>query len=101
MSDWQPIETAPKDGTVFLAYWGDDPQFVAWVGDAANEVEYRRVGPFWNRRTERMVKSRETGFRVLMPPARGMGWGVHGNFAPFTPTHWMPLPEAPPAENAA
>ena len=67
-SGWQPIETAPKDGRVLLAYWGDTPQFIGWDGE---------------------------GWRVLMPPARGMGFGIHGNFAPFQPTHWMPLP-APP-----
>jgi hypothetical protein len=36
MSDWQPIETAPKDESWFLGYWADSPmcwgpyELVAW-----------------------------------------------------------------------
>jgi hypothetical protein len=90
-SEWQSIETAPKDGTIFLAYWGCDPQFVAWV-NMLPTVETRKVGPFWRRRV--VVERRENaGFRVLMP-SRGGGFGVHGNYAPFTPREWMPIPSA-------
>jgi hypothetical protein len=28
--DWQPIETAPKDGTVFIARNADHPSFGSW-----------------------------------------------------------------------
>lgn len=66
--EWQPIETAPKDGTVFLSWVHDHPQFVAWVN--------ARPHP---------------GFRVLMPPGRGYGFGIHGNFAPVEPRYWVPL----------
>ena len=92
--DWQPIETAPKDGEIFLSYWRDVPVFVSWVGDVDDEVEYKRVGPFWNRRTEKTVISRETGFRVVSWSPR-LGWGVNGNCAIFTPPAWMPLPDPP------
>ena len=69
---WHPMETAPKDRP-FIAYFGDSPQFVGWIdGD---------------------------GWRVLMPPARGFGFGIHGNFAPFIPRGWMPLPPAPHQED--
>ena len=67
--EWQPIETAPKDGEVFLTYWHDMPVFCAWVDD---------------------------GFRVLMSVGGATPHlVVHGNFAPFTPSHWMPLPTPP------
>lgn len=89
---WQPIETAPKDGSVFLAYWGQYTQFVAWVEIDEETVRYE--GPWWWRRR---IQDRRyiAGFRVLMPPARGYGFVIHGNFAPFTPTHWMPIPDPP------
>lgn len=94
--NWQPIETAPKDGTVFLAYWNDVPQFVAWCGEVAGKT--RRVGHLWWRRVI-VEETDRHGFRVLMPPARGMGWCIHGNFAPFTPKFWMPLPPPPETTN--
>ncbi|NJB80339.1 DUF551 domain-containing protein [Xanthomonas arboricola] len=75
MSEWQPIETAPKDGTRILvwcehedypfpAYWFEHPRFSAWLafkshlttdGDA-NVVDY---------------------------------------FSQQSISHWMPLPEPP------
>jgi hypothetical protein len=93
MGEWQTIETAPKDGTVFLAYWRDGPQFVAWVDDEPRHVA-RREGPWWRRRKIVEVVD-ESGFRVLMPPSRGWGFGINGGYAPFTPTHWMPRPTPP------
>lgn len=73
---WRPIETAPKDGTVFDVWLGDAP-----VRDAdfyCGNKKYLR-SPNWH-------------------------W-LEGKFRPFTglrpvpvfvqPTHWMPLPEPP------
>ena len=71
MTDWQPIETAPKDGTNILAWpcsdgWGDEyfPYVVQWVD--ANEYH------------------------------EGMWREAAGEkYDWFNPTHWMPLPEPP------
>lgn len=90
MSEWQPIDSAPRDGTVFLAYWRDMPHFVAWCPQYGS---VRTVGALWWKRRE--FHGEEAGFRVLMPPRPRMAWGIHGNYAPFTPTHWQPLPDAP------
>lgn len=75
MSDWQPIETAPKNGTAVwvatagamrVAFWKDGPQY-----------EYRgSVGGGWR-----------DWFAYEHPRA------THD--LQFTPTNWMPLP-APP-----
>ena len=67
-SHWQPIETAPRDGTMILAYVSDDPgenpYMVRCVGLAVD-----RFGTGW----------------------RGQEMGCY--FA----THWMPLPSPPEA----
>lgn len=69
MSDWQPIETAPKNGYYFIGFWphmsrdysGHKGQFrTCWTGWG---------GGCWE--------------------ADGLGRPVQG------PTHWMPLPEPP------
>lgn len=69
MSKWQPIETAPKDGTEFLAWCMERPPFspvptyfpdiAKWHKDrvAAASYFYTRSGAI--------------------------------------PTHWMPIPDAP------
>jgi hypothetical protein len=69
--DWQPIETAPKDGAEFLAYW-----------DRATAV------------------NGNLGMAVTCWYDYGggmMGWyGAGPNGIVLTgATHWMPLPEPP------
>jgi hypothetical protein len=66
MSDWQPIDTAPKDGTRVLLY----DRF-------CREPEHARfVGVWWGQG---------------MPPR----WvSCPGAFSK-RPTHWRPLPEPP------
>lgn len=69
MMEWQPIETAPKDGS----------RFIAWTG-------YMTVSPVeWQ---EGGVISEE-GFLLWWQDPAG------GCLAEVRPTHWMPLP-APP-----
>jgi hypothetical protein len=77
--EWQPIETAPKDGTRILlggGAWGDDWRdsapavMVGWW-----EVP-RRYDAFWN------TCAAEAGYSM---------------FPYESPTHWMPLPAAPAA----
>lgn len=68
MSEWQPIETAPKDGTLVLLYWPD-------VGSMV-------VGYFFHRGNQDRV-----GWRA---EPEGKHW-----FDVKQPTHWMKLPERP------
>ena len=79
MTDWQPIETAPRDGTKIILYvegsvveghfddhygWGDDTEAEKW--------------------------------RVVSLPFHGCDCCSHPN---ALPTHWHPLP-APPKDVA-
>jgi hypothetical protein len=85
MSAWQPIETAPKDGTdvLVLLNWADVPVVhIAWF---RSREEWERVGQlcggwptledwlgWWSYTRNGMTQERLDG-----------------------PTHWMPLPPAP------
>lgn len=71
--DWQPIETAPKDGTEVLLYSPSAPRncqppYIVAIGSWTTSV----VGDaFW--------------------PLHWAGWPNHDH----PPTHWMPLPQPP------
>lgn len=70
MSEWQPIETAPRDGARFLAIRDEDgfteiPNIICWNCHYENFADTE-----WD--DARQVK--------------------------FQPTHWMPLPPAPGKE---
>ena len=74
MSDWQKIETAPKDGTKIIAWAGNDaddmsPQLIEWL-------EPPNV--------------RESGWHISWDHRR---IGNHGSYE--LPTHWMPVPQKP------
>jgi hypothetical protein len=70
MSKWQPIETAPKDGTHFLAVGPDG-----------------EIG---------IVSRHDHGGEKRNPKHHYECWVTDFNSAKgLPPTHWMPLPEAP------
>ena len=72
--EWQDIESAPRDGAYFLAYWPHRSRSEAW-----HKGQYRTHWTEW-----------------------GNGcWEADGLGKPVErPTHWMPLPEPPTAETA-
>lgn len=63
---WQPIETAPKDGTPILGFAGDEYTVVFW------NPHYSELG-YWD-------------LAVC---------GAHAIDGEWNPTHWMPLPKPP------
>lgn len=73
MTDWQPIETAPKDGTCVLVW---PPTFAGVVSCARwNEDRFaKKPHPYWSRVDD-----------------LGKVYLSRGN----PPTHWMPLPKGP------
>lgn len=78
MSEWKPIETAPKDDTTILvsSKWG------TWVAKYVGEygTGFRPENPWF----------------VMMLNMRHLG-----NAPNYRPTHWMPLPAPPsPAKQA-
>lgn len=76
-SHWQPIETAPKDGTRILLYYPDYERKV-WIGHYYNTERYE--------------------FGKL--DSKSEGWAIgHGTFDSMfnnhPPTHWTALPKPP------
>ena len=83
MSDWRPIETAPRDGTAFLAYG---------VHNTSPPDAQRGVKPgdhWWAIILFDVWRKRSDG---------GDCWvfSKDGKYTWSEPTHWMPLPEPPP-----
>lgn len=68
MSDWQPIETAPKDGTAVLL-------FGQFTNDFPVDARSRQIGQWFQGYSDR-------------------AWWVV-NALPFYPTHWAPLLDEP------
>lgn len=70
MSEWQPIDTAPKDGTQF-DLWTVGPS-----GGPGNRIPNAKYAKGMNGEWEL--------------------WGMHNKVSPYlTPTHWQPLPKGP------
>ena len=100
MMEWQPIETAPKDGTWILVWGGsaddghetyhltwNDPEKQADQDAVIASINSRPVVAFW--------KDSESYNRGDWSYAAwDCGWR---NFYE-NPTHWMPLPPPPGAE---
>lgn len=78
---WQPIESAPRDGTQVLV-WSDElyiKPYIAWWGVDQNAPEDGNEQEEWL-----------TG--------DGDSWSTGYYYTPCNPTHWMPLPAPPQTE---
>jgi hypothetical protein len=92
MTEWQPIETAPKDGGPFLLLytkrtWTDirgNPVSFGPVRDYAEKIE-----PAWLE-NGRLIQA-GTAHDILIECETWAGDDMR-------PTHWMPLPEPPAQE---
>lgn len=83
MSDWQPIESAPKDGTWVLMTGGTISY--RWDGDTAPAC----VAGQW---------THEINFLYREKGRWQFAWYDGGYYGEYeNPTHWMPLP-APPTD---
>lgn len=76
--DWQPIETAPKDGTrifLFFPEWRHSVQPGHWLD--SKEIRYGKI-------------YRESAQWIVEGSAF---FSIHER--KLEPTHWMPLPDPP------
>jgi len=96
MSEWRPIETAPKDGTIVLLWLAEDIDRYYIAGSRAPRLTigfYGSSDPDYNPQEQWCsVEAKEEMW--------GMGGELTGpmmetEFISVRPTHWMPLPEPP------
>lgn len=87
---WQPIETAPKDGTPILIF---DPT-QGGPGDAAWMVDGRSAPLLFDDRRFAI------GYWRVWKNGGEWMWG-NRNSSRVSPTHWMPLPSPPAASRPA
>ena len=81
---WQPIETAPKDGTHILAY---DPEGIHGPVYAVVHWYVHKGEKYTESETEGLYRREQ----YEVP------WWDGAAYTPFRATHWMPLPPAPGA----
>ena len=70
---WQPIETAPKDGTVFIGLDDDEVYKMKW------DLKRNRI----------VLNISDEPYHKIH------SWGSEFDYEDLNPTHWMPLPELP------
>ena len=81
LTGWQPIETAPKDGTELILARGERVTVGAWVEWKEEAPEYTAHGVYLGNFEQ------DSG-------ADWFSWD--GGFSEDEPpTHWMPLPQPP------
>ena len=74
---WQPIETAPKDGTPILSRLGPFVYIVFWSDDK----KLKSPIPWWEMGSAEWENNKWIGY--------------HEEYYAASPTHWMALPEGP------
>lgn len=84
-NEWQPIESAPKDGTYVLLY------YPAWKREVW-------IGHYWI--TETLNYGKSTGRREAWY-ANGMASLFSTSKTEPQPTHWLPLPLPPEKKGPA
>lgn len=101
MMEWQPIETAPKDGTPFLAYCPEGIDRPGWIEPPSATRAYAIV---WNGHPN-PEQPREVSWVSADVQAEVFGgsewtgsWTEY-EFTKVNPSHWMPL-AAPPVHRS-
>jgi len=84
MTQWQPIETAPRDGDPFIATGSGQVYVVAWGPEVKGQEYPWIIFEGVALHSPEGCCDREDAERIVVN-----GW------MKAAPTHWMPLPEAP------
>lgn len=90
MNKWQPIETAPKDGTRILAH-GRGTDNGIWAADVKMPLMQCVIYWGWHD-SEDFEPVGDGTYRKVTK--RVLEWRPIGPHF-FNPTHWMPLPNPP------
>ena len=103
MAEWQSMESAPKDGTPFIALNHDREVWTARYDDQGR-LNYRTNSYHEPRRFEIIKHDGEELLREDKDFAKRnecwrSDWTIWSRLYEFKPTHWMPLP-TPPQETA-
>lgn len=90
MSNWKPIETAPRDRRSFLAYGGDMQMVCHIVSKPEHEISTTEHYGFLNMRKRKIRKTIPAACYLYGTVALGSLV-----IRDWSPTHWMPLPSNP------
>jgi len=92
---WQPIETAPKDGTTVMLYAPDSVRYSSkgiYVGHWEDTESYTPAGGRTYRYGKLVGEDKEAR---TYTSKRWFSNGYSGGLDSFIPTHWMPLLDPP------
>ena len=84
--EWQPIESAPKDGSYIIAGLFGRSRELAWVTHS-----------YWSTAADR---AEDDGLTRAQADDFETGWQVEHDGV-CAPTHWMPLPTPPANQDEA